>query len=731
MTTLDAAAVTSHSQTLTGLTPNTLYHYRVRSSNAGSLGLSGDLTFTTAGARTCPCSLWTSSTVPATVAANDSNQVELGVKFSADISGYITGIRFYKSTQNTGTHIGTLWSSTGTQLATATFSGETASGWQQVSFSTPVAVTAGTTYVASYHTATGFYSVDSGYFASAYDNAPLHAAAGSAPNGLYVYGAVPTFPTGSFNSSNYWVDVVFATTVPAPTISAVQASAGTNSATVTWTTDLAADSQVDFGLTTAYGSQTPLDATKVSSHSVTIGTLSANTLYHYRVRSTGGGGTSVSGDFTFTTGASASCPCTLFTTQIPASAATNDANQVEVGMKFTADTDGFVTGVRFYKAATNTGLHDGHIWSAAGTLLGTATFGGETASGWQQASFTSAVPVSAGTTYVISYHTNTGNYSYDGGFFNTAFDRAPLHGLSSAASGGNGVYAYGAGATFPTSSWNATNYWVDPVFATTAPPTPAPTITNVQSSSVASTTAVISWTTDTASDSQVQYGTTTAYGSQTVLDTTKVTSHSQTLSGLAPSTLYHFRVRSSNAGGLTTSTDFTFTTAAAPPATSCPCTIFSPSSIPGTSGVNEANQVELGVKFKADVNGFITALRFYKDPRNTGTHTASLWSSTGTLLGQTTFSAETGAGWQQVSFTSPIAITAGTTYVASYHTNTGFYSFDGSAFTAGVDNAPLHALASGASGGNGVYAYSALVTFPTNSFNASNYWVDVVFTTTP
>ena len=48
-----------------------------------------------------------------------------------------------------------------------------------------------------------------------------------------------------------------------------------------------------------------------------------------------------------------------------------------------------------------------------------------------------------------------------------------------------------------------------------------------------------------------------------------------------------------------------------------------------------------------------------------------------------------------------------------------------------MDNAPLHALASGASGGNGVYIYGAATAFPNNTFNASNYWVDVVFSTGP
>jgi hypothetical protein len=97
--------------------------------------------------------------------AGPDSPVELGVKFTANVNGTISGIRFYKSSANTGTHVGNLWTSTGTLLATAIFSNETASGWQQVNFPTPVAITANTTYVASYHTSVGHYSADQTFFA--------------------------------------------------------------------------------------------------------------------------------------------------------------------------------------------------------------------------------------------------------------------------------------------------------------------------------------------------------------------------------------------------------------------------------------------------------------------------------------------------------------------------------------------------------------------------------------
>ena len=137
--------------------------------------------------------------------------------------------------------------------------------------------------------------------------------------------------------------------------------------------------------------------------------------------------------------------------------------------------------------------------------------------------------------------------------------------------------------------------------------------------------------------------------------------------------------------------------------------------------------IELGVKFQSSMNGRITAFRFYKGPQNTDTHTAHLWSSSGSSLASATFTNETASGWQQVSLASPWPITAGVTYVVSYHTNVGFYSDDQNYFVGAQTSGPLTALSSSASGGNGVYAYGSGSTFPTNSWNASNYWVDIVF----
>jgi len=155
-------------------------------------------------------SLFSTDSVPAAIAVNDPNPVELGVKFFAARAGSIIGMRFYKSPKDTGTHTAELWDTSGNQLATATFANETASGWQTVTFASPVAIAANTTYIASYHS-NGFYSADGNFFAATYTNGPLTAPAGASVggNGVYAYGPSGSFPSNSYNATSYAVDVMF------------------------------------------------------------------------------------------------------------------------------------------------------------------------------------------------------------------------------------------------------------------------------------------------------------------------------------------------------------------------------------------------------------------------------------------------------------------------------------------------------------------------------------------
>jgi len=158
-------------------------------------------------------------------------------------------------------------------------------------------------------------------------------------------------------------------------------------------------------------------------------------------------------------------------------------------------------------------------------------------------------------------------------------------------------------------------------------------------------------------------------------------------------------------------------------------TIFD-STIPGHLVDQDTAAVELGVKFRSSTPGAVIGVRFYKSSFNTGTHTASLWSVTGTRLASAIFTGETDDGWQSVTFGSAVSIDVGVTYIASYHAPNGRYAADDGFFTdRSVTNGPLTALQSGTDGPNGVFTYGPAGSFPTSTFNDSNYWVDVVFTT--
>ena len=515
-------------------------------------------------------SIWSSSATPVVSDDGGTSAVEVGVKFTADTSGFISGIRFYKSAANTGTHVGNLWTSTGQLLATATFTGETASGWQSVNFSSPILLTANTVYVASYHTNTGHTSDDHAYFTNiGVNNSPLHAPASAASggNGVLTLGAGSVFPDTTSLDSNYWVDVAFiASSSPPPlqslTLNPTNVGGGsTSTGTVTLNTPAPSGGvlvvlstgnpavatvppsvSVAQGATSAsftvntspVAASTPVSISASLAGAIVSATLTVNpppaitavtlnpanvvggvtnptgTVTLNAAAPTGGltvnlssdntlaatvpatvtvaAGQTVSPNFTVTTLAVAATATahisatfnggtqsamltvnpasalsslwTLSTT--PGNVTGNDAQSVELGLKFTASLPGSVVGIRFYKATNSTSTHTGTLWSSTGTALATGTFSGETASGWQTLTFASPVAINAGATYVVSYHTS--QYVWNAPYFTQAYVNGPLSAPINA-----GVYRYGTSRAFPSSVYNASNYWVDVLFLPSGP----------------------------------------------------------------------------------------------------------------------------------------------------------------------------------------------------------------------------------------------------------------------
>jgi hypothetical protein len=234
-----------------------------------------------------------------------------------------------------------------------------------------------------------------------------------------------------------------------------------------------------------------------------------------------------------------------------------------VGVKFTTDASGTATGIRFYKASTNTGTHIGNLWTATGQLLASATFTGETGSGWQQVNFSQPVPLNKNTTYVASYFAPRGHYSQDGNYFYTTppmgpnptitnVDSPPLHALRNTNGVVNGVYAYAGSSTFPTSSANASNYWVDVVFSTAAAPT-APGAPTGVTATAGNGSANVSWTAPSDGGSTITKYTVTPYIGSAAQTPVTVTGSppatSTTVTGLTNGTSYTFTVSATNAIG--------------------------------------------------------------------------------------------------------------------------------------------------------------------------------------
>ena len=658
-------------------------------------------------AEPCPCiTLWQPTAAPNVADSGDPAGVEVGVKFRADVAGTIQGLRFYKATKNVGTHIGHIWSNTGLLLGSATFTNESASGWQEVIFSPPVQVSGNTIYVASYFGPVGHYAYDVNYFQSAgVDNPPLHALANgvSGPDGMFTYGSAPSFPNNGVNGTNYWVDVVFAPSPP-HNVSGMIAGAGGPGATITLaggtTVSTTADASGNFSFPITF------DGTYVLSVSQTGFAFTASS------QTVTVSGTDVNGLMFATLPNCIPCDSIWQITSAPTVADAGDPLSVNVGVKFRSDSDGEIAGLRFYKSALNTGTHVGTLWSSNGTLLGSVTFEDESQFGWQQALFPSPVPIAANTTYVVAYLAPSGHYAADGNYFATSgTDSPPLHALASGVDGQNGVFGYGSTIVFPSSSFQANNYWVDVIFTPTGSTHAiSGTISGAGGPGALVTLGGGANGTVTADGSGNFSFPGLADGAYTITPTQPAYAFSP---GVQPVTVSGADVSGVNFGTVQ----------------NCPCnTIWPTSAAPTVPDGGDNVSVNLGVKFRADNDGYIVGLRFYKSPLNTGPHVGTLWSDAGTQLATATFTGESGSGWQQVLFDTAVPVSANTSYIASYLAPVGHYASDANYFAnSGVDNPPLHALMNGVDGGNAVFAYSSTTSFPNQSFQSANYWVDVIY----
>ncbi|MFC8682211.1 DUF4082 domain-containing protein [Microbacterium ureisolvens] len=670
--------------------------------------------------------------VPSLPSANDSQAVELGLRIVPDSDGYITGVRFYKGPANTGTHVGSLWNSSGALLGSATFSNETATGWQSVQFTSPIPVVAGQTYTVSYTAPGGGYSAVERYWPySARPSSPVTVRAGVGAAAPGVYGVSGRFPTSTWKDANYFVDAIFTKTdtsplrvqerVPAAGVSSV---APTTPVSVVFTRP-ANPSTIQINVATAAGAAVSgtvsYDAASRKATFTAGAALLPSTKYVVTVAAADTAGVQLeeTAPWTFTTRAEdrpeGDCPCSLFSeSRVPTVASAADSALVTLGVKFSPTTAGVVSAIKFYKGSANLGAHTGALWSADGTKLASATFTDESTQGWQIATLDKAITVQPGVTYVASYVAPQGRYAATAGAFSAPYKRGPL---SVPASGA--VYTYSSG--FPSSS-STTDYGVDIVFTL---PTDIPTIVDrtpaAEAVGVAPNTtiaATFAETVQSGATGSVQADGVEVAGTWALGNSQKTLTFTPTASFVPGARVVVTLSNVKSASG-TVASPFTwaFTVGGGDPAVSLLSTA-APASVD-----NDTASVELGMAFTSSESGLIRALRYYKAPGTTGVHTGSVWGPNGQRLATVTFTAESASGWQRAVLSTPVAIVPGTVYTVSYYSPNGRYAYTVQGFAAPVTNGPLTAL----SPNNGRFRYGTGGVMPTTSWNSANYFADVEF----
>lgn len=261
-----------------------------------------------------------------------------------------------------------------------------------------------------------------------------------------------------------------------PTISSVQAATTTTSATITWTTDENASSQVEYGLTTSYGQSTAVNSTLTTSHSRSIIGLSPNTTYDYRVISRDAAGNSAIGqNRTFRT---ASVPDTTAPAAI-SNLTTSSAGQSSLTLTWSAPSDS--SGMASYDLRYSTSPITGANFTSTTAFTALPT---PRSAGFVEQYI--AVELTPGTTYYFAIKStdSIGNTSAISNIANATTVSAPSttsatpSTVSGTVSTPNTTPASGGGASSGSTGGNITSYTVYQVIDNIAPTSPSETKIN-------------------------------------------------------------------------------------------------------------------------------------------------------------------------------------------------------------------------------------------------------------
>ncbi len=572
---LDSTLALTHSVMLTGLTPSTTYHYQIKSKDAaGNLATTQDATFTTGTisvsistpADTIPpvisgvsetsllsseaTIIWTTnelatSTIRWGTTTNYGSAFALnasaGLTHTATLLGLSPNTTYYYCIDATDL-AGNMSNSCGHSFTTgsAPITPDTTppaiSDVASVSLEPHDATIGWTTDEIAVSTleygTTSFYGSSAALSASALLS---HAAelTGLQANTTYYYCIHATDLAGNVSNScghsfTTAANEIVIDTNP-PTISLITvAPITTSSATIGWTSDEIAGGYVEYGTTIGYGSETSFDTNLALTHEATLTGLSPDTEYHYRIHSRDeAGNTVITPDETFTTQS-------LPVISTPSDTTPPSINNVGAGSI----------------SSTIATLS----WTTSELAVSTLEYGTTQSYGSSAELSASALLAHDATLVGLSPHTT---YYYCIHATDLAGNRADSCGHS---------------------------------FMTGAPPlvldTTAPSVSGVVVSSITDSSSSVHWTSGESANSQVEYGLTTSYGSETPIEPELNLSGSAALSDLSPDTTYHLRVRGyDSSGNVGLSGDYTFTTGSTGSPQAAPTSGTSPNAAPIISGV--------------------------------------------------------------------------------------------------------------------------------------------------
>ena len=258
-----------------------------------------------------------------------------------------------------------------------------------------------------------------------------------------------------------------------------------------------------------------------------------------------------------------SCPCSLWgpNTTVPVDDRdSGDPTPVEVGVKFKSDKFGTISGLRFYKAAANTGTHIGSLWSESGQRARAGDVHRRVRHPAGRPSRSARpVAVQPNTTYVASYYAPNGHYSASAGVLlhapapgpigGAVVDSPPLHAVRNTGTDRERRVQLRRGQHFPSSSFGGANYWVDVIYTPMAVPG---TVTGVSATAGGLTSANVTWSAPASGGAVTSYRITPYVGSTAQTATTITGSPpvtTTTITGLTTGTTYTFRVEAINPNG--------------------------------------------------------------------------------------------------------------------------------------------------------------------------------------